>query len=117
MMRASFTVAVKFSRVLLKPKMAVVAEGLFLALLFEEVEDATASLRELNPRFEDEGVETTGSDTGVETTSSGTGAGVWVPSCVPRKACVPLVIWCTRASMAAICGHPLLANGRYFFLF
>ena len=55
-------------------------EGVFLTLLFEEVveEDAAASLRELNPRFEDEGV-TTGSS--VEMT--GSDPGVWVPSCVP----------------------------------
>lgn len=70
--------------------------------MFEEVveEDAAASLRELNPRFEDEGV-MTGSgvevtSSGVEMTSSGietTGSGietmgsdpgVCVPSCVPR---------------------------------
>ena len=67
-------------------------EGVFLALFFEEVEeDATASSRELNTRFEDEGVETTGSGVSVETTgpsvsveTTGSGAGVWVPSCVPR---------------------------------
>jgi len=76
-------------------------EGVFLALFFEEVEeDAMASSRELNTRFEDEGVKTTGSGVGVETTgpgigvkttgpsvgveTTGSGAGVWVPSCVPR---------------------------------
>jgi hypothetical protein len=76
-------------------------EGVFLALLFEELEeDGMASLRELNPRFEDEGAEMTGSGAVIETTGSGvdvemtgsgadvettgSGAGVWVPSCVPR---------------------------------
>ena len=71
-----------------KPWMAMDVEGVFLTLLFEEVveEDAAVLLRELNPRFEDEGVmtgsgvEMTGS--GVETT--GSDPGVWVPSCVPR---------------------------------
>jgi hypothetical protein len=68
----------KVSRVLCKPCMAVVAVRVFFALLFVEVEaevevDTWVSLRELNPRFEDEGVDTTGS-----------GAGVWVASCVPR---------------------------------
>jgi hypothetical protein len=58
--------------------MAVVAVRVFFALLFVEVEaevevDTWVSLRELNPCFEDEGVDTTGS-----------GAGVWVASCVPR---------------------------------
>lgn len=86
--KASSTLLAKLSRQLRKPKMAVDVEGEFLALLFEEVveEDAAASLRELNARFEDEGV-ATGSgvkltDPGVETT--GSNSGVWVPSCVPR---------------------------------
>jgi hypothetical protein len=85
-------------------------EGVFLAIFFEEVEeDAKASLRELNPCLEDEGVktaspsagvETTGPGAGIETTDPGTsvkttdpgtgvettgpGAGVWVPSCMPQ---------------------------------
>jgi hypothetical protein len=72
-------------------------------------EDGMALLRELNPRFEDEGAEMTGSGAVIEMTGSGvdvemtgsgadvemtgsgadvettgSGAGVWVPSCVPR---------------------------------
>ena len=108
-MKASCSLVAKFSRQCCKPTTATDVEGVSLLLLFEEVveEDAAVSLRELNPRFEDEGVmtgsgvEVTGSgvevtSSGVEMTSSGietTGSGietmgsdpgVCVPSCVPR---------------------------------
>ena len=93
-MKASCTLVVKFSRQCCKPTMATDVEGVFLTLLLEEVveEDAAASLRELNPHFEDEDVMT---DSGVEMTSSsvemmsssiettGSNPGVCVPSCVP----------------------------------
>ena len=75
--------------------MATDVEGVSLTLLFEEVveEDAAASLRELNPRFEDEGMMT---DSGVEMMSSsvemtssgiemmGSDPGVYVSSCMPQ---------------------------------
>ena len=92
----------KFSRQCCKPTTATDVEGVSLTLLFEEVaeEEAVASLRELNPCFEDEGVMTdSGAEitssgvemmsSGIETTGSGietTGSnpGVCVPSCMPQ---------------------------------
>ena len=80
--------------------MAVDVEGVVFTLFLKEVEeDSIASSRKLDPRFENEAVEPTGSD-----------AGNCVPSCMPQKACVPLVVVCIRLCMTVKCGHPSLAN-------